>query len=165
MKSTCLTDGVTVRLADLQQPADGQTVAGLIDAYARDPMGGGTGLTAEVRQALPGQLARHPTAFALLAEADDQPVGVAVCVLGLSTFKAQPTVNLHDLTILPAALGRGIGRLLLDGVAAEARRRDACKVTLEVRPDNHVARALYDSAGFNLSSLGGQAYLMMEKLL
>lgn len=45
MKSTCLTDGVTVRLADLQQPADGQTVAGLIDAYARDPMGGGTGST------------------------------------------------------------------------------------------------------------------------
>ena len=114
MKSTCLTDGVTVRLADLQQPADGQTVAGLIDAYARDPMGGGTGLTAEVRQALPGQLARHPTAFALLAEADGQPVGVAVCVLGLSTFKAQPTVNLHDLAILPAARGRGIGRLLLD---------------------------------------------------
>ena len=122
MKSTCLTDGVTVRLADLQQPADGRTVAGLIDAYARDPMGGGTGLTAEVRQALPGQLARHPTAFALLAEADGQPVGVAVCVLGLSTFKAQPTVNLHDLAILPAARGRGIGRLLLDGVAAEARR-------------------------------------------
>ena len=88
-----------------------------------------------------------------------RPLGVGL------TRTAADEAEVLTLAVAASARGRGIGRLLLDSVAAEARRRGACKVTLEVRPDNQVARALYDSAGFDLSSLGGQAYLMMEKPL
>ena len=82
-----------------------------------------------------------------------------------SSFAARPSVNLHDLAVLPGQRGLGVGRRLLEAVADAARRRDACKVTLEVRPDNDVGRHLYADVGFELSALCGQAYLMMEKPL
>lgn len=97
----------------------------LVDAYASDPMGGGTPLS-RVRERLPHLLATHPTAFAVLAFAGDTPVGVALCVLGLSSFAAS-SVNLHDLAVLPGQRGLGIDRRLLEAVADAARHRDACK--------------------------------------
>lgn len=156
---------LTLREADFSSADDLARVVALVDAYASDPMGGGTPLSAEVRERLPRLLATHPTAFAVLAFAGDTPVGVALCVLGLSSFAARPSVNLHDLAVLPSQRGLGIGRRLLEAVADAARRRDACKVTLEVRPDNDVGRHLYADVGFELSALCGQAYLMMEKPL
>lgn len=44
--------------------------------------------------------------------------------------------------------GGGYGRLLMDALLAEADRRGARQVFLEVRADNPVARALYASLGF-----------------
>lgn len=156
---------ILIREADFSSTDDLARVVMLIDAYASDPMGGGTPLDTDVRTRLPNMLAAHPAAFAILAFIDDKPVGVALCVLGLSSFAARPLVNLHDLAVLPGQRGLGIGRRLLDAVADAARRRDACKVTLEVRPDNSTGRHLYADSGFELSSLDGQAYLMMEKRL
>lgn len=156
---------IRIREADFGTTDDLDHVVSLIDAYASDPMGGGTPLDTEVRSRLPQLLATHPAAFAMLAFADGKPVGVALCVLGLSSFAARPLVNLHDLAVLPAQRGLGIGRRLLDAVADAARRRGACKVTLEVRPDNGAGRHLYADMGFERSSLDGQAYLMMEKAL
>lgn len=130
----------------------------LLDAYARDPMGGGASLSADVRARLPGDLHERTArgaALVLLArrggaggEPGGEALGVAVCFLGYSTFRARPLLNLHDLAVLPAARGKGIGLALLEAVAACARARDCCKVTLEVREDNAVARRLYARAGF-----------------
>jgi ribosomal-protein-alanine N-acetyltransferase len=47
-----------------------------------------------------------------------------------------------------AAQGRGLGRALLDALLAEARRREANEVLLEVRAENTAAQALYARAGF-----------------
>lgn len=154
---------VVIRPADFNDPADLARVVDMIDHYARDPMGGGEGLDAAAKARLPAMLAAHPTAFALLALDGATAVGVAVCVRGLSTFSARPTVNLHDLAVAASHRGQGIGRRLLEAVSSAARQLDAAKVTLEVRPDNAVGRHLYTACGFELSALGGQAYLMMEK--
>jgi [ribosomal protein S18]-alanine N-acetyltransferase len=50
--------------------------------------------------------------------------------------------------VIPSARRLGIARLLLDGLLAEARRRAAVEVFLEVRVDNDAALALYASEGF-----------------
>jgi len=156
---------VAIRELNKASPADQALLVRLIDAYARDPMGGGTGLSEHARTHLGAAFAAHPSTFALVAEQDGEPLGIALCVLGFSSFAAAPTVNLHDLTVLPAARGLGLGRRLMDAVDEAARARGACKVTLEVRPDNQVGRNLYAAQGYQLSALGGQAYLMMEKKL
>ena len=126
-------------------------MVGLVDAYARDPMGGGAGLAPDVRARLGADLRERiarGSALVLLAERGGEPVGVAICFVGYSTFRARPLLNLHDLAVLPAARGAGVGHALLDAVAARARALGCCKVTLEVREDNAVARGLYASAGF-----------------
>jgi ribosomal protein S18 acetylase RimI-like enzyme len=155
--------GPCIRAANLADAADRQLLMQLTDAYARDAMGGGGGLSDHARSHLPDALARHPGLFALIAEHDGHAVGHALCVLGFSSFYAAPVCNLHDLSVQPAARGLGLGRALMQAVAAAARARGCAKVTLEVRADNHVGRSLYQGEGFAQSGLGGTPYLMMEK--
>ena len=52
------------------------------------------------------------------------------------------------LAVLPALRRQGLGRALLQAAMAEARRRGAASMTLEVAVDNVAARDLYTSAGF-----------------
>jgi len=139
---------VSVVTADLEHPEHQRAVSELVDAYARDPMGAGAPLAAEVRERLIPGLRGHPTTLVLLAWQDGQPVGIAVCFGGFSTFAARPLINVHDLAVLPTHRGRGIGRLLLGAVEAQARARGCCKITLEVQERNRRARAVYAAAGF-----------------
>lgn len=133
-------------------------------------MGGGAALPADVRARL-GEGLRERTArgaaLVLLARADGEAVGVAVCFVGYSTFRARPLLNLHDIAVLPSARGRGVGEALLEGVAARARTLGCCKVTLEVREDNGPARRLYGRAGFVDSAPAGAATrtLFLERAL
>jgi len=137
----------------------------LTDVYARDAAGGGTGLSAHATEHLGAAFAAHPTTFALVVLEDDKALGHALCFLGFSSFYAAPTVILHDLSVIPQARGRGIGRLLMNAVEEQARQRGCAKVMLEVRDDNTVARSLYDSSGYEVSGLGGSLFRMMEKVM
>jgi ribosomal protein S18 acetylase RimI-like enzyme len=110
-----------------------------------------------VRDRLVPALAGVPGAFSLLAFDGDAAVGLANCFTGFSTFAARPLVNIHDLAVLPAARGRGVGRALMHAVEAEARRRGACKVTLEVLSGNDRAKALYADLGYGNYALDPQA--------
>ncbi len=78
----------------------------------------------------------------LVAEDDGDLVGYA----GLAVVGRQADVQ--TLAVAPAAQGRGLGRRLLHALVAEARRRDAGEVLLEVRAENAAALALYAGAGF-----------------
>jgi ribosomal-protein-alanine N-acetyltransferase len=53
-----------------------------------------------------------------------------------------------NVAVAPAARGRGIGGLLLDGAIAAAAEHGAEALYLDVRESNARARALYDSRGF-----------------
>jgi GNAT superfamily N-acetyltransferase len=141
--------GYVVRAADLAQPADRVALVGLLDLYARDEMGGGAPLAAEVIRHLPDRLAAQPGARVWLAFAPDgEPAGVAVCFAGFSTFAARPLLNLHDLAVAPLHRGRGVGRRLLAAVEDGARAAGCCKITLEVRDDNATAQSLYRALGY-----------------
>jgi GNAT superfamily N-acetyltransferase len=93
----------------------------------------------------------------LLAFDGDEPVGIATCFFGFSTFAARPLLNVHDLAVVPARRGDGIGRALLAAAEERARAAGCCKLTLEVQDDNHRARAVYARFGFTDYVLGGEA--------
>ena len=134
--------------ADLGRGEHRRAVVALIDAYARDPMGNGKPLDPEVREALIPGLRRHPTTLILLAYAEGEPIGIAICFLGFSTFAARRLVNIHDLAVLPEHRGTGVGRALLAAVERKASELDCCKLTLEVQENNHRAQRVYAAAGF-----------------
>jgi ribosomal protein S18 acetylase RimI-like enzyme len=158
---------LTVGPADYADARDAADLVMLLDAYARDPMGGGAPLCQETREAVVPGLAATPGAFSLIARLDGQPVGLANCFTGFSTFAAQPLVNVHDLAVLPDYRGRGVGGALLRGVEHEAERRGASKVTLEVLSRNERAKSLYLALGYGeyqLDPEAGQALLWQKTL-
>jgi [ribosomal protein S18]-alanine N-acetyltransferase len=67
---------------------------------------------------------------------------------GMHAPLREPQADIQTIAVAPNARRRGLGRVLLLQLAAEARERGATEVFLEVRADNPVARALYDSIGF-----------------
>ena len=94
---------------------------GLLDGYARDPMGGGEPLSAFALQNLPAALAGRPTLFSVLAFDSTLPVGLINCVEGFSTFACQPLVNVHDVVVAASHRGQGIAEKMLVKVEAIAR--------------------------------------------
>jgi GNAT superfamily N-acetyltransferase len=139
---------ITIIEADLDRPAHQEAIVAMINAYARDPMGIGRNLPDEVRRRLLPALRQHPTTLVFLAFEMSEPIGIAVCFLGFSTFAARPLINIHDLAVLPEYRGRGVGRQLLEQVEMKGQSLGCCKLTLEVREDNHQAQYLYNRFGF-----------------
>jgi len=78
----------------------------------------------------------------VVAEADGEVVGYA----GLAVAGSQADVQ--TVAVSPDAQGRGLGRLLVDALLAEASRQGATGVLLEVRADNPAAIHLYERIGF-----------------
>jgi ribosomal protein S18 acetylase RimI-like enzyme len=150
---------VRVREADFDDDRDVNGFIEVLDSYASAPVGGGSPLAPEVRERVVPMLRDHPTSLVLLAFVDDEPVGVAVCFFGMSTFRARPLLNIHDLAVLPAYQGKGVGPALLEAVEDHARRRGCCKLTLEVRDDNTPARGVYQRFGFEDYALGPTRFL------
>ena len=95
---------------DFNNPEHGRQVLAMLDEYASGPMGGNTPLPAHVHRDLIPELARRPTARALLARVDGEPAGVAIYLEGFSTFACRPLLNLHDLGVSPRFQGQGVGR-------------------------------------------------------
>ena len=84
------------------------------------------------------------------------PVGFSICFLGFSTFLARPLLNIHDIFVDLSVRGRGIGAMLLERIEASARELNCCRITLEVREDNRVARGLYRKVGFDRVVVGAK---------
>ncbi|MGI9092994.1 MAG: ribosomal protein S18-alanine N-acetyltransferase [Mycobacteriales bacterium] len=80
--------------------------------------------------------------YYVVAVVDEQIVGYA----GLAAFDDEAFVQ--TIGVHPDFQGAGIGAALLDDLLAEADRRGAATVLLEVRTDNEIARRLYDRRGF-----------------
>lgn len=62
-------------------------------------------------------------------------------------------LEVGGLAVDPARRGGGIGRALVDGAVAEARRRGARKLTLRVFAPNTGARRIYEAAGFEVEGV------------
>ncbi len=154
---------ISVVEADLSRPDHEAATVHLLNAYAMDPMGDGKPLSETARRDVIPGLRQHPTTLVFLAYRDTEPVGLAICFRGFSTFAARPLVNISDYFVFPAHRGAGIGRLLLTAIEQHARDLGCCRITLEVQENNHHARRVYAAAGFSqaiyVPEAGGSLYL------
>src|SRR5262245_19688350 len=91
---------VDVRLADFNSATDANIVLELLNMYASDPLGGGKPLSAEVRERLIPDLRQQPSCRTFVAFQGTQPVGLAICFFGYSSFHARPLLNIHDLAVV-----------------------------------------------------------------
>jgi [ribosomal protein S18]-alanine N-acetyltransferase len=91
----------------------------------------------------------------LAAREDEMLVGYGGTALVAGPPKAE--AEIHTIGVDPAFQGRGIGRALLRGLLVVADGVQAT-VFLEVRTDNDVARALYESEGFAVVGLRRHYY-------
>jgi ribosomal-protein-alanine N-acetyltransferase len=82
------------------------------------------------------------TRYYVVAEDEGRLVGYA----GL--FAAGHQADVQTVAVAADQRGRGLGAQLLRDLLAEAERRDAGEVLLEVRADNEPAQRLYRRLGF-----------------
>jgi len=120
----------------------------LLNHYITDPMGGGEPLDEINAGKLLNELSHHPSCFILFILNQNKIAGLATCFINYSTFKVAPYINIHDLIIHDNFRRKGLARLLLEKIIAIGYERNYCKVTLEVRNDNHKAKKLYQSLDF-----------------
>ncbi|GLS27556.1 N-acetyltransferase [Marinibactrum halimedae] len=143
--------------ADYQNPRHGEIILGLLDSYARDPMGGGQGLLPEVCDSLIEKLGALSYAISIITEVDGQPAGLLNGFWGFSTFKAKPLLNIHDIVVEPEFRGLGVSQYLLRAAEAMASSHGCCKITLEVLDGNEVAKRAYQKFGFAQYKLADEA--------
>jgi len=86
---------------------------------------------------------------ALVAERDAQLLGLTHYLFHRSTIHIEPVCYLQDLFTAEGARGQGIGRALIEAVAARARASGATRVYWLTHETNHTARRLYDKVAAN----------------
>lgn len=93
------------------------------------------------REGLQAELG-NPTAVFLAAEMDGKTAGYAGmhCVCG--------ECYMDNVAVFPQFRGRGVGRELVRDLIRRAREADGEFLSLEVRPSNTAALALYGELGF-----------------
>ena len=88
------------------------------------------------------ELSDNPLAWNLVARVDGRVVAFACA------YVVADELMINDLAVAAAARRCGHGRELLRHLIEGARVRGCRRATLEVRPSNVPARALYESFGF-----------------
>jgi ribosomal protein S18 acetylase RimI-like enzyme len=82
-------------------------------------------------------------------DADGEPIGRAW--VGLDHPRGAPGVAfLYDIEVVENRRGSGLGRALLEAVEEATRRAGLAALELNVFGRNHVATALYRSAGYEI---------------
>jgi len=89
----------------------------------------------------------RPYAEALIARLDGVPAGFALYFHNYSTFLGKPGLYLEDLFVEPGQRGKGIGRALLQRLAAIALERGCGRVEWAVLDWNAPSIAFYRALG------------------
>ena len=145
-----------------------EAIFSVLDSYAQDPMGGSERLGEFTRMNLVTELQGRDWIVTFLALLEGQPVGLLIAMEGFSTFVSRPLMNIHDVAVVPGYRGMGIGKALFAAAEQEARRRNCCKLTLEVLSGNERAISIYKGLGFKPYALdpeNGTAEFWEKKLM
>lgn len=101
--------------------------------------------------AWPADMMRHELAgdhTYYLVVVDDARPDEILAYAGLLAPAGSGQGDIQTIAVDAARRGTGLGRALMHALITEARRRRATELFLEVRADNPVAQALYESLGF-----------------
>ena len=89
----------------------------------------------------------NPFYFCLIAERNGRAAGFALYFFNYSTWKGRPGLYLEDLFVLPELRGLGIGKALLERVAAVAVEKECPRLQWEVLDWNTPAIDFYRAIG------------------
>jgi GNAT superfamily N-acetyltransferase len=112
-------------------------------AYEREP----DAVTATEEDLLRDGFGPNPFYFCLIAEHDEAPAGFAFYFFNYSTWVGRPGLYLEDLFVHPEFRGLGIGKALLQRVAAIAVERGCPRLQWEVLDWNTPAIDFYAAMG------------------
>jgi len=133
----------TIRAAT---PADVGQILGFIRslaAYEREP----DAVTATEEGLLRHGFGPNPFYSCLIAEKDGEPAGFALFFYNYSTWLGRPGMYLEDLFVEPRFRGLGIGKALLQRVAAIALEKGCGRMQWEVLDWNTPAIDFYRAMG------------------
>jgi GNAT superfamily N-acetyltransferase len=89
----------------------------------------------------------QPYAEVLIGEIDGVPQGFALFFHNFSTFEGRPGIYLEDLFVRPEARGSGLGKALLQRLAALAVERDCARLEWSVLDWNEPSIRFYKNLG------------------
>lgn len=89
----------------------------------------------------------RPSAQAIVAYEEDNPIAFAVYFFNFSTFEGLPGLYLEDIYVRPAFRGKGIGRQLFSFLANLALESGCSRIELSVLDWNEQAISFYQSLG------------------
>lgn len=89
----------------------------------------------------------QPRFESFIAEVNGRSAGFALFFYNYSTWEGCAGIHLEDLYVSPWARGKGVGRALLEAVAARAAERHCPRLDLSVLHWNS-ARDVYQKLGF-----------------
>jgi len=112
-------------------------------AYERAP----DAVTATESDLLRDGFGPNPFYFCLIAEEDGRPAGFAFYFFNYSTWEGRPGIYLEDLFVHPEFRGLGIGKALLQRVAAIAVENRCPRLQWEVLDWNTPAIDFYAAMG------------------
>jgi GNAT superfamily N-acetyltransferase len=111
--------------------------------YEREP----DAVTATEADLLRDGFGPNPFYFCLIAETDNVPAGFALYFFNYSTWLGRPGLYLEDLFVVPEYRSLGIGKALLQRVAAIAVERGCRRLQWEVLDWNTPAIDFYQAMG------------------
>jgi len=165
MPATTDCSNVTLRTAERR---DAETIQSMIRALAQTT-GDAHRVAGTAADLLRHGFGAEPLFDCVIAERDDQPVGLCLYFYSYSTWLGQPGVYVQDLYVADGERGRGTGQRLVAEVAARARTRHATHLRLTVDADNRNARAFYETIGMEHRDneqtfhLGGDAFTRLAE--
>lgn len=112
-------------------------------AYEREP----DAVHATVASLTETLFAPHPHAECIVPEHERRVVGLALFFTNFSTWSGKPGLYLEDLYVSPVARGTGLGRALLQHLAALAVERRCARLEWSVLDWNETAIGFYKSLG------------------
>jgi GNAT superfamily N-acetyltransferase len=111
--------------------------------YEREP----EAVTATEADLLRDGFGPNPFYFCLIAEENRESAGFALYFFNYSTWLGKPGLYLEDLFVLPEFRGQGIGKALLQRVAAIAEEKGCLRLQWEVLDWNTPAIEFYRAMG------------------
>jgi ribosomal protein S18 acetylase RimI-like enzyme len=137
-----LPPAVGLRPADVE---DAEALFALIRANIE--FDGSSAAFAGSSEALAAHLFDQGWLEAIVAEQNQQIVGIAVTYTTYSTFLTQPGLFIEDLFVLPAYRGRGIGKSMLAYLARQVMQQNYGRLEWHVQTSNERAIAFYEQIG------------------
>lgn len=106
-----------------------------------------------------GEILNHPISFPLVVVH-----GVQKRVMGYIIFwHIHDDVQINNIAVHPDFRRMGIGEAVVNMVLSKVRMEGARFVTLEVRPSNFAARALYNKLGFEVLGIKENYYFRPQE--